>query len=152
MKNRSYPKTKISYCKSCGSVIKNTSKYCVKCRSEIFSKTGKNLAQLTIKRSKDEISLYNLCNERFSSVRHNEPIVNCWDADIIIDDIKTAILWNGPWHYKQLPLSNHSLKQVQNRDAIKTKELTNAGWKVIVYEDRNFTPEEAFVNLLKRVD
>ena len=147
-----YPKTKISYCKTCGCVIKHTGKYCDKCRSKVFSEYGKKLAALTIKRSKDEISLYDLCDEHFSSVRHNEPIVNGWDADIIIDDNKTAILWNGPWHYKEMPLSNHSLKQVQNRDAIKTKELTNAGWKVIVYEDRQFTPEEAFDNLLKRVD
>jgi G:T-mismatch repair DNA endonuclease (very short patch repair protein) len=113
----------------------------------IGSKGGRESARKQIKRSKDEIALYDLCNAHFRSVRHNEEIVDGWDADIIIDDIQTAILWNGPWHYQDMPLSNHSLKQVQKRDEIKTSRLQNAGWNVIVYEDRYYTPEGAFKEL-----
>lgn len=98
-------------------------------------------------RSKDEVSLYNLCYDEFQNVTHNTQIVAGWDADILLHDYKIAILWNGPWHYKQMPFSNHSLKQVQNRDKIKIKEFSNIGWKVLVYEDRNFTVAQAFADI-----
>ena len=42
------------------------------------------------------------------------------------------------------PHKNHSLSQVQNRDKIKLKELTNARWKVLIFEDRSFTVNQAF--------
>lgn len=47
---------------------------------------------------------------------------NGWDADIIIPNIKVAVLWNGKWHYEQIK-KGHSVKQVQNRDKIKLKEI-----------------------------
>lgn len=95
-------------------------------------------------RSKDEILLYNLCCNEFQNVTHNTPLIDGWDADILLHDFKIAILWNGPWHYKQMPLSNHSLKQVQNRDSIKIKKFSKIGWKVLVYEDRHYTVNQAF--------
>ena len=78
----------------------------------------------------------------------NEKIIDGWDADIVIHDTKTAILWNGPWHYQEMNFGNHSLKQIQNRDRIKIKEFTNAGWKVLIFEDRYFTPQTAFNSLI----
>lgn len=95
-------------------------------------------------RSKDEIKLFELCYGYFKNVTHNIQIINGWDADIILNNEKIAILWNGPWHYKQMPHKNHSLSQVQNRDKIKLKELTNARWKVLIFEDRSFTVNQAF--------
>ena len=47
---------------------------------------------------------------------------NGWDADIVIEDIKTAVLWNGIWHYKKIT-KKHSVAQVQNRDKIKIDEI-----------------------------
>lgn len=158
-----------SYCKHCGIIIETKGRTtCDSCLAhirieagkklssnpnfiEICRKGGKKSALKTIRRSKNEIELFDMCRNHFSSVRNNEPIVNGWDADIIIDEHKIAILWNGPWHYKEMGLSNHSLKQVQNRDRIKVKELTNAGWMVIIYEDRYYTPSSAFNNLLNVV-
>jgi hypothetical protein len=55
-----------------------------------------------MRRSKNEIKFCILCEQNFSNVEHNKPIFNGWDADIIIHDIKYAILWNGAWHYKKL--------------------------------------------------
>jgi very-short-patch-repair endonuclease len=43
-----------------------------------------------------------------------------------------------------MPGLTHSLKQVQNRDKIKTKELINAGWKVLAFNDNEYTPQTAF--------
>jgi len=116
---------------------------------EISSKAGRSSAQNTVRRSKDEIALYELCKDRFKAVENNKIISDGWDADIVIEEHKVAILWNGPWHYKQMPHKNHSLKQVQKRDEIKISRLTNEGYKVIVFEDREHTPESAFNQLIE---
>lgn len=98
------------------------------------------------KRSKNEVYFANLCTEYFSSVRTNQPIFNGWDADIIIDDIKYAVLWNGKWHYEQIT-KKHSLKQVQNRDKIKLVEIWKSGYCPYVIQDmgkhnKSFVREE----------
>jgi len=142
---------KIKICKLCNKQYKTFTNQ-LSCSAECFKRLkqkggslgGKISASKIIKRSKDEIKLYSLCKDYFNSVRHNEIISDGWDADIIIDDYKLAILWNGPWHYKQLTLKNHSLLQVQNRDKIKLKVLTAAGWEVIIFNDNLYTPEQAF--------
>lgn len=87
-----------------------------------------------LRRSKNEIEFCKLCEEYFGNVKHNESIFNGWDADIIIEDIKFAVLWNGPWHYKQITKS-HSVKQTQNRDKIKIKEIKESGWTPYIIKD-----------------
>ena len=87
-----------------------------------------------LRRSKNEIEFCKLCEEYFDNVKHNESIFNGWDADIIIEDIKFAVLWNGPWHYKQITKS-HSVKQIQNRDKIKMKEIEECGWTPYIIKD-----------------
>ena len=87
-----------------------------------------------LRRSKNEIEFCKLCEEYFDNVKHNESIFNGWDADIIIEDIKFAVLWNGPWHYKQITKS-HSVKQIQNRDKIKIKEIEECGWTPYIIKD-----------------
>lgn len=86
------------------------------------------------RRSKNEIKFCKLCEEYFNNVKHNECIFNGWDADVIIEDIKFAVLWNGPWHYKQITKS-HSVKQTQNRDKIKIKEIKESGWTPYIIKD-----------------
>lgn len=144
--------SKISFCKICQTVIryKHRSACSEECRSKLFSLQGRTSAAKTVRRSKDEIKLFELCDRHFENVSHNEPIFNGWDADILIYDTKQAILWNGPWHYQEMPLNNHSLKQVQNRDHIKQKEIIEAGWEPIIFEDRDYTPQQAFALLLKK--
>ena len=87
-----------------------------------------------LRRSKNEIEFCKLCEEYFDNVKHNECIFNGWDADVIIEDIKFAVLWNGPWHYKQITKS-HSVKQTQNRDKIKVKEIEECGWTPYIIKD-----------------
>ena len=112
---------------------------------------GRKSAAKRVKRSKQEIELFEICNKHFSSVTHNEQLVDAWDADIVLKQYKIAILWNGPWHYKEMNIGNHSLKQVQNRDRLKTKLFKEAGWTVLIYEDRHFTPQTAFEDIKKYV-
>lgn len=86
------------------------------------------------RRSKNEIYFYELCKTKFSKVLNNELMFNGWDADIIIEDFKVAILWNGPWHYKKIK-ETHSVKQVQNRDKIKISEIQKAGYVPYIIKD-----------------
>ena len=148
-------------CSSCGDTIlikSNSNKeihVCNRQKCKTFRQQyyGTKSARLKGKRSKDEIVLYELCREKFTKVSANIPVIpeEPWDADIILHDYKIAILWNGPWHYKEMKLKNHSLSQVQNRDKIKTKLFENAGWKVMIFEDRYYSPETAFEEILSMV-
>jgi len=85
---------------------------------------------------------------------HNQPIFNGWDADIIIPELKLAILWNGNWHYKEM-FGNHSLKQVANRDDIKLKEINKMGWNHISIKDvdkNKMSSEKAFNIIIKMIE
>ena len=86
------------------------------------------------KRGKNEIFFAKLCCDKFKSVLCNEQIFNGWDADVIIEDYKIAVLWNGVWHYKKIS-KNHSLLQTENRDKLKIKEIVNCGYEPYVIKD-----------------
>lgn len=109
---------------------------------------GRNSAKKRNLRSKDEIALYEMCRDRWHDTVANGVIAEGWDADIIIPSKKVAILWNGPWHYREMNMNNHSLKQVQTRDRIKMNLFRNLGWRVIVFRDDEDTPESAFKKLV----
>ncbi len=86
------------------------------------------------KRSKNEIYFYELCRDHFSKVSCNDNIFNGWDADVIIEDTKTAVLWNGKWHYEKIT-KEHSVEQVQNRDRIKIEEIKKCGYLPYIIKD-----------------
>ena len=90
------------------------------------------------------MQLFILCKNLYVKSKSNHILANGWDADIYIPELNLAILWNGPWHYKQMPHKNHSLEQVQNRDRIKINEFSRLGIQTIVFEDRDYTPASAF--------
>jgi hypothetical protein len=103
------------------------------------------------KRSKNEIAFHKLCVEHFNTVTHNDPIFNGWDADVLIHDHKIAVLWNGDWHYQEMGCYNHSLKQVQNRDAYKAKLIDQHDWILYIIKDTTdhpTKPSDAFITLL----
>ena len=102
------------------------------------------------------IELYKQCPHIV--VEHNKPIFNGWDADVIIHDIKVAVLWNGRWHYEQIKKSQ-SVAQVQNRDKIKIGEIERAGYTPYVIKDMGKASEkkvntefETFLNWTKTLD
>lgn len=139
---------KIRYCLDCGVEItsKSRSGYCKKCvfkHRKISEEGRRNLSkagrksvynQQNRKRSKNEIGFCELCMNHFKNVKHNENIFNGWDADVILEDYKIAILWNGPWHYKQIS-KKVSLESIQNRDKIKIKEIQNCGYYPYIIKD-----------------
>lgn len=89
--------------------------------------------QKNTRRSKNEIYFAELCKENFY-ILENEPMFNGWDSDIILPDLKIAVLWNGVWHYKKIT-EKHSVKQVQNRDKIKIMEIISAGYEPYIIKD-----------------
>lgn len=110
------------------------------------------------RRSKNEIAFCSLCEQYFSNVEHNVPIFNGWDADVIIHDIKYAVLWNGKWHYEKITKS-HSIEQVQNRDHIKINEIIKYGYTPYIIKDvgkhrKSFVREEfdKFIRLVSTKD
>lgn len=128
------------FCKVCGKALPFEQRFHKTCSDSCYHKAlqegGKVSAAKQRKRSQNEITFCNLCEEYFGKdrVMHNEPIFNGWDADIILLDHKIAILWNGPWHYRQV-LKGHSLTQVQNRDKIKITEIEKAGYTAYIVND-----------------
>ena len=91
--------------------------------------------------SKGEIYFAELCIDYYgnNNVTTNELFFkdkngNGWDADIIIHSKKTAILYNGIWHYKKIT-ETHSLEQMQNRDKIKTELIEKSGYIPYVVVD-----------------
>ena len=98
------------------------------------SAAGKLSAQKMVKRSKNEIFFAELCAEKWTVVC-NEPMFDGWDADVVIPELKIAVLWNGAWHYNDNLREGHSLLQVQTRDAIKLKVIEKHGYKSYVVKD-----------------
>lgn len=126
-------------CRICGALLSYEKRDKKTCGSKECVHAAIRAGRLTAmaranRRSKNEICFYELCKEHFSTVLHNEAIFNGWDADVIIPEIKYAILWNGPWHYKQIKRTS-SLKQIQNRDRIKIQEIYKAGYTPYVIQD-----------------
>lgn len=99
-------------------------------------KGGKKSAHSQQRRSKNEVMFAELCEDHFGKddVLCNEPIFDGWDADVIIRGKKIAVLWNGPWHYKQI-MRSQSLTQVQARDRVKTAIITKYGYTPYVIKD-----------------
>lgn len=137
-----------NYCKVCNSKLEynkrkrtTCSKKCFKINATESGKRGgliggKISAQVQAeeRRSKNEKLFAEYCINKFNKVLTNEAIFNGWDADVIIEDVKVAVLWNGIWHYEKIT-DAHSVKQVQNRDKIKIKEIKKAGYIPYVIKD-----------------
>jgi hypothetical protein len=118
-------------------------------------KGGKISATLMCKRSKNEIYFSELCAKEFE-ITTNEPYFDGWDADVIIHAEKTAILWNGIWHYKQI-IKGRSLKHQQTRDRVKTAIIKKYGYIPYVIKDmgqynKAFVEQEFEIFKLMRID
>lgn len=129
---------------------KGVRKTCSSTCEKIFRvQNRKSRGENTMLRSKAEICLYDLCKTYFKNVQHNQKIMNGWDADISFGN--NLIFWNGPWHYRDLRIKGVSLKQIQKRDEIKLNKFLDAGYHVFIYEDRYFSPQQAFEDLVNNV-
>lgn len=130
------------YCKNCGKRVGHKNKYnlCYDCYkiSELPHIIGKNnwakAEMWRSKRSYNEVYFASLCKKHFKNVLENEAIFNGWDSDIILEDFKLAIEWNGVWHYQEL-FPGYKLDEKVNRDKIKAKEIKDSGYSLYVIKD-----------------
>jgi hypothetical protein len=135
----------------------NLKKYLSEESIEKLRKTGKKSAaiQAEYRRSKNEIEFCKLCESYFNNVEHNKPIFNGWDADVIIHDIKYAVLWNGKCHYEPI-FGVSNLNRTINRDKIKIEEIKKCNYIPYIIKDMGsynleFVKEKfnEFINYLK---
>ena len=156
-KNIIYYERNPNRCTQCGKALSYNMRFRKTCSDECLhtlrSELGKKLVALQNLRSKNEIAFCELCEQYFGkeNILHNASIFNGWDADIIIPHLKVAILWNGPWHYIEIS-KTQKLKQVQNRDRIKLREIINSGYRPYIIEDvkREKNKVEKEFKLLKK--
>jgi hypothetical protein len=132
-------------CKQCNKVFYNKIKrveFCCRSCAASYKMNSSQASRMGLKsvgsqketrRSKNEIYFAELCKQKFV-ILENVPMFNGWDADVVIPELKLAILWNGAWHYKQIK-KDHSVSQVQNRDKIKLKEIAKFGYESYVIKD-----------------
>lgn len=107
-------------------------------------------AQSKLRRSKNEILFSEKCDVIFNDIKVNEPMFNGWDADVIIEDYKLAVLWNGKWHYEKIT-EKHSVEQVQNRDRIKIEEIKKCGYTPYIIKDMGKYNPDKVVSEIKRL-
>ena len=150
-------KNKPSNCISCDKEIYGVRVYCDDCLKIHQQQAGCKSAatRKDVKRSKNEILLGKLCQEKYVNVTFNDPIFDGWDADILLHDYKIAVHWNGPWHYQYCG-GKHSLAQVQSRDKIKHSSIEKKGWTNYIIQDmgkyKSRTVREEFEKLNKYID
>lgn len=141
-------KARVEYtmaCKVCGNcftqiIVEGTKKRRKTCSAECYAETRRTQGQRSAsvqaeqRRSKNEKLFAQMCEKHFAKVETNLPMFGGWDADVIIHDHKIAVLWNGKWHYEKIT-EKHSVEQVQNRDRLKIKAITAAGFVPYVIKD-----------------
>jgi hypothetical protein len=148
--------------KECANILNITSPKQRENRKLNGKKGGIISASVQVRRSKAEILFADLCINYFGKddILTNELYFkdrngNFWDADIIIKSIKTAVLYNGIWHYKQVR-KNQNLNQIQSRDKIKQNIINENGFEYYIVKDlksfnEDFVKEEfnLFIHQLK---
>lgn len=104
------------------------------CRNKLDAQKQHANPRPSVRRSKNEVLFCDLCTQTFSNVLNNAVIFDGWDADVILPDLHYAILWNGPWHYRQV-VRGQSLKQIQNRDRLKLEAIKKCGYTPYIIKD-----------------
>lgn len=87
-------------------------------------------------RSRNEKYFADLIHQRFPQTITNKRIFDGYDADIIIQDLKIAIHWNGPFHYRIIFTAEHFSKIV-SRDILRYEAIQNAGFINYIIDDRH---------------
>lgn len=152
---------KTRLCVICNSEItvkrfrKTCSDKCLSERNKITgSQGGKKSSQSPFTRrgrSRNEIYMYEQLLKYFPKALHNKRMFGEFDADIIIEELKVAIHWNGPLHYKPL-FGEVLLENIQKRDVLRYGAIEQAGYTNWIIDDINntgFNPDKVQKELIK---
>jgi len=109
----------------------NREKYLESCR-----KGGLNSARKSNNRSKNEIYFSELLKASLPeyTVKTNSSQFNGWDSDIVIEELKLAIQWNGIWHYKKVN-KKHNFEATKLRDKFKRENIEKCGYSLYEIKD-----------------
>lgn len=105
----------------------------LKTTQSIFTKRG---------RSKNEVLFFKQLQQYFPLALHNKRMFGEYDADIIIEELKIAIHWNGPFHYRQIFTREH-FNNIQKRDKLRYKAIQQSGYTNYIIDDssnKGFNP------------
>lgn len=87
-------------------------------------------------RSRNEVAFYNKLLEIFPAAVHNRRMFGEYDADIILEEFKIAIHWNGPLHYRSI-FGDDLLHNIQQRDILRYKAIESCGYENYIIDDSN---------------
>jgi predicted nucleic acid-binding Zn ribbon protein len=132
---------KVRKCIVCGGSFVpkyNTRKTCSdECRKVCCGRGGINaLKTLKCGRSKNEVMFFSKVREVFPGAIANPRMFDGYDADIVIPELRLAIHWNGPLHYRPLFAMNH-FKEIQRKDKQRYEAVETAGYTNYIIDDRN---------------
>jgi hypothetical protein len=129
---------RVAVCKVCNKEFTYVSNYV---RHSCSNKCSGRLAglksvqvQAETRRSKNETLFAEMCSEHFKHVETNKPMFEGWDADVVVHDVKIAVLWNGIWHYVKVR-RNVYLDQIESREKIRIDCIRRAGYEPYIIKD-----------------
>lgn len=175
-----YKKRKHEFCsKECSKLFKTTAitKPCGWCNSPTTrvraefesSKSGlifcskscacsyNNTRKRKSRRSKCEDLLFTLLEEKypnFEIIPNDKELLDGYEVDISIPELKLAIEWNGIVHFKPI-YGKQKLQKIQSRDAEKLKIANDKNINLIVIPDlvsKEAYVKEAFYNICRIID
>jgi len=105
--------------------------------SSSCSASYNNKIRVKTRRSKCEILLYELLCDKFpllTILPNDKTMLNGYEVDIAIPDLKLAIEWNGTVHFKPI-YGIDTLTKIQSRDKLKLEIANNHNINLIVIPD-----------------
>ena len=139
-----YSKTTIKPCAWCGKSVsrtpgqvkknKSTNIFCNCSCAASYNNTQKRSSN---RRSKSESKLFDLLSEQYEQLEflaNDKSMLDGYEVDIAIPQIKLAIEWNGIIHYKPI-YGSEKLNKVQKRDSEKQHVAKQKGINLIVITD-----------------
>lgn len=116
------------------------SKQCSSTRRKIAGAKGgrvtSSLSFGTRSRSKNERYFSTLLSDHFNNILTNKRMFGEYDADIILEDLKIAIHWNGPFHFLPIFGSEH-LNHIQTRDELRYSSIVLCGYTNYIINDQD---------------
>lgn len=109
--------------------------------SHSCSATFSNKTRLKTRRSKCEIALFEMLVKEFPNLDilpNDKTMLEGYEVDIAIPQLKLAIEWNGIVHFKPI-YGQEKLNKIQNRDQEKLLLATNKNINLIIISDHSST-------------
>jgi hypothetical protein len=137
----------------CGKKFNRWKAHATRSTYQYCSRKCYNNHKVFTSRSKNEVLLFEKLKEIFPTAKSNFRL-KTYEADIVINDFKFAIHWNGIHHYKPI-YGIEYLQRIQERDKKRYLAYQEAGFQNYIIKDLGpHSPKKVqseFNNLLKQL-